>query len=1030
MIDLIHKGEIYLIAPLASYLPRDVPFPEYYKHIIIAEPFCVKNIGKFYVAVKPAIPKGQTWEQIETNFLKSLRVEGTAEQVWPSICKKYGVEPREPDLGLIDRMGNWFAEIGAKNPVVKEELKVVVEEAVEKHVASHPETTGAIQLLNRINDAWTWFSEAHILHSVAPALIGGGMAGLIVNTTRSPTTDRSNDETLDMILIAGLTGSVSALLAKLVHLYTTDYNFFWVPGESDKPATQTQLNQQIEEYNLLTFFTGTSGVVLSGALIYKIYNLIKKRSVLEAKEEKPSMFTLVADVLIAAASIVGLVGCAFDPKILRSIASIASAAIFSLKQARKLPGLVKDIITFFSKDDLFGVDSPSASGSDGEDDDDKDINIPPFEGTVYADPVVVKHMREGCLERVLEQCRKYSVDIDEGKFNVELFDFSDCGNLFVKNINSGNYQFDEDMWKAYYHDFVKGTRNVYWENDKSTRNDFADGKKIRLVVTEFEEKEENPFNANEGVQLIKKSDDWFDSIRNKIKSVIDLEDNRRNIKAIGTLAALVVGVAVIAGGAYMLYDSVIDHSKCACGNDKKPKFSVCKDCKNKKKSTEAEDEGRQKQRNKTRGDRIRENQQQNQKVEDDKNLAKFKQWLRNTYEDSEREELEYRFASDPRFWTTERQIRWGDLMDQRNRLEDALDEIASAYGRGSGNAIANKAQYSQLLTKLGKIAHEFTKFYKWEGAEQEALPAPASRSGKKVPKPGQDFKSFVGANKLRSCDKCAKEFKSKKFTTCPACFHKALNEKKAKEPQVQGDKPSAPAPKALKKCSDCDKSVFGQHARCSDCHAKFITSQADKAREAAVKDKPQGKSEATSKYRRLLCTAKQHEALITLYNPRSDHPDKFFGCMLKGKYDGKTSFFINKHQLLEDVYIKDASNKNVPIFTKNWTVFKENGSDTIFSAPGDSFQVQGAAIAIGAFGAGSSVQVLTLMGRQPEGMSNFTCSTNAHLDGNYIVHSADTENLVCGAFLWDSEREVAVGLHTRTDGPNRNGGNNHAVHFF
>jgi hypothetical protein len=74
--------------------------------------------------------------------------------------------------------------------------------------------------------------------------------------------------------------------------------------------------------------------------------------------------------------------------------------------------------------------------------------------------------------------------------------------------------------------------------------------------------------------------------------------------------------------------------------------------------------------------------------------------------------------------------------------------------------------------------------------------------------------------------------------------------------------------------------------------------------------------------------------------------------------------------------------------------------------------------------------VLNLIGRKPDGLQDFVCATTGDKKGDYIIHSVTTTDYTCGAFLYDSNRDVAVGLHTRTDGPNPNGSNNYAASFF
>jgi len=195
---------------------------------------------------------------------------------------------------------------------------------------------------------------------------------------------------------------------------------------------------------------------------------------------------------------------------------------------------------------------------------------------------------------------------------------------------------------------------------------------------------------------------------------------------------------------------------------------------------------------------------------------------------------------------------------------------------------------------------------------------------------------------------------------------------------------------------------------------------------------PKGKHEAPSKYApEFVEGSDMHRALIKLYCDDSMHPDKYFGTAFCGKHNDAKMFFINKHQFGKTTYVIDASGKKVFLPADKFKVFRENGEDSILAAPLSDLNINfknRRYITVQAIN--PNTEVHTLVGIHPDGEREFVVSTPAVQDGKYITHSASTTDYVCGAYLFDASRNCAVGLHTRSNGPNSNGMNNQVVSFF
>jgi len=265
-----------------------------------------------------------------------------------------------------------------------------------------------------------------------------------------------------------------------------------------------------------------------------------------------------------------------------------------------------------------------------------------------------------------------------------------------------------------------------------------------------------------------------------------------------------------------------------------------------------------------------------------------------------------------------------------------------------------------------------------------------------------------------------------------------------------------------KDCIDCERPLKGEtiekgYDRCGTCHFKHrqmpVQPQPPKNSKAdankpkyspeeraaynkrnSAQKKQKRINEATSAYKASPCATKEHKALVNLYHPEADHPDQFYGTMLKGRIGTKTYFIINQHQLSDATECFDAQGHRrlicAPDLLPKWKKLRECGPDSLWHIPvADMFQISNVeTVSIQA--CSTAVGIYNLYARDPATLKDIICPTEGNLTDGVIVHSASTSNNVCGAFLWDAKRNCAVALHCRTKGPNPHGGNNEAISFF
>lgn len=199
----------------------------------------------------------------------------------------------------------------------------------------------------------------------------------------------------------------------------------------------------------------------------------------------------------------------------------------------------------------------------------------------------------------------------------------------------------------------------------------------------------------------------------------------------------------------------------------------------------------------------------------------------------------------------------------------------------------------------------------------------------------------------------------------------------------------------------------------------------------ARKAKQESTPEANSKYQPTMGSVDLHKSMIKLFDQTLIGDNKYFGCMMMVRDNGVNYYIINKHQLKKTVEILNSNGQYVRIPSPDtWVCWKENGKDSIYRLPVQGFPIQIAgARPVGIGKLATEEANLLFVGRNGR-QEDFVTATNGTLKGGYIVHSAWTETNVCGSFLYDSQRQVAVGMHCRTDGPNPSGDNNFCASFF
>lgn len=190
--------------------------------------------------------------------------------------------------------------------------------------------------------------------------------------------------------------------------------------------------------------------------------------------------------------------------------------------------------------------------------------------------------------------------------------------------------------------------------------------------------------------------------------------------------------------------------------------------------------------------------------------------------------------------------------------------------------------------------------------------------------------------------------------------------------------------------------------------------------------------EAGSKYQPNYGTLDLHSSLIKLFHEKAQHPDKFFGCMMMIRKDGKKYYVINQHQLTDDTYVIDSDKREKFVKTGGtWKLWLERpGTDSVYYTPVEEFKIQLQGVKPVGVIAYRHGTVCTLVGIHPDGIKPYSVATDCEANDGYIKHSASTVNNCCGAFLYDSSQQAAVAIHTKTDGPNPNGMNNICVSFF